>query len=247
MVVNQKEIVNDFQRDGFSLIENFFSPDEVETMQRELTRYIDQVVPGLDPRYVFYEEEDQGPIKHLTSPDLHDTYFKGMMTRPATLEVVQACLGTPAEPTSSEVFYKHAHVGTETPYHQDNAYLHFDPADGVVVWVALDDVTVENGAMHYRKGAFTLGDLDHYETTLPLFSKRLSAKLDHGQYPEVPAVIRKGGAALHHIQTPHRAGPNHTGHDRRAFVCNYKGVRAKIDEQRKAAHEAYTAKIYQQG
>ena len=101
-----------------------------------------------------------------------------MLTRRASLEVVEACLGTLAEPIGSEVFYKHANVGTETPYHQDNAYLHFDPADGVVVWIALDDVTVENGVMHYRKDTFELGDLDHFETNLPLFSKQLSTELD---------------------------------------------------------------------
>jgi len=131
-----------------------------------------------------------------------------------------------------------------TPYHQDNAYLHFDPADGVVAWIALDDVTVENGAMHYRQGAFELGDLDHFETNLPLFSKQLSAELDLVRFPEVPAVIKRGGAAIHHIQTPHRAGPNNTDRDRRAFVCNYQGTRAVVDERRKAAHDAYTAKIY---
>ena len=142
------------------------------------------------------------PIKHLTSLDLHDDFFKQMLARPATLEVVEACLGTQAEPLASEVFYKHAHVGTETPYHQDNAYLHFDPPDGVVVWIALDDVTLDNGAMHYRKGAFELGDLDHFETNLPLFSKQLSVELDPARNPEVPALVKRGGAAIHHIQNP---------------------------------------------
>ena len=246
-MVTPKVIANHFCRHGFALVEEFLSPDEVDVLQNELTRYVDQIVPGLDPRYVFYEQKDPGLIKHLTSPDLYDGYFKEMLNRPATLEVVQACLGTPAEPISSEVFYKHARVGTETPYHQDNAYLHFDPADGVVVWIALDDVTVENGAMHYRQGAFALGDLEHYETNLPLFSKQLSANLDNDQYPEVAAVIRKGGAAIHHIRTPHRAGPNQTHQDRRALVCNYKGSRAQIDPQRKAAHEAYLSRIRQQG
>ena len=240
-------IASRFQRDGFVLVENFLSPDELTTLQHELTRYIDQVVPHLSSRHVFYEAGDNGPIKHLTSLDLHDDFFKQMLSRPATLQVVEACLGTPAEPFASEVFYKHAHVGTETPYHQDNAYLHFDPADGVVVWIALDDVTLDNGAMHYRKGAYELGDLDHFETNLPLFSKQLSAELDPAQNPEVPALVKQGGAAIHHIQTPHRAGPNRTDHDRRAFVGNYQGSRARVDEQRKAAHDAYTAKIYNEG
>jgi len=246
MDLDLKNIAGCFQRDGFVLVEGFYSRDEVETLGRELNRYIEQVVPRLESRYVFRESGDDSPIKHLTCPDDHDDYFKQMLARRATLEVVEACLGTPAAPICSEVFYKHAHVGTETPYHQDNAYLHFDPADGVVVWVALDDVTVDNGAMHYRKGAFALGDLDHFETNLPLFSKQLAAELDPVRYAEVPAVIKRGGAAIHHIQTPHCAGPNHTDHDRRAFVCNYQGVRARVEERRKAAHDAYTARIYRE-
>ena len=98
--------------------------------------------------------------------------------------------------------------------------------------------------MHYRKGAFELGDLDHFETNLPLFSKQLSTELAPARYPEVPAAVKQGVAAIHHIQTPHRAGPNRTDRDRRAFVGNYQGVRARVDAQRKAAHAAYTARIY---
>ena len=59
-------------------------------------------------------------------------------------------------------------------------------------------------------------------------------------------MIKRGGSAIHHIQPPHRAGPNNTDRDRRGFVCNYQGTRAKVDKRRKAAHDAYTAKIYRQ-
>ena len=76
MVADLEDIADSFRRDGFVLVEGFFSPGEVETMQRELARYIDQVVPRLESRYVFHEAGDNGPIKHLTSPELHDDFFK---------------------------------------------------------------------------------------------------------------------------------------------------------------------------
>ena len=103
-------IASRFQRDGFALVENFISPDELTTMQRELTRYIDQVVPRVSSRYVFYEAGDNGPIKHLTSLDLHDDFFKQMLARPATLEVVD-------HPTSTleDLFLKTVQESRERP------------------------------------------------------------------------------------------------------------------------------------
>lgn len=245
MAYNVADIAACFREDGFALVEGFLSPDEVDRLDRELERYIQEVVPRVDKKYVFYESGTSGPISHIGSLDVYDDYFKGLVNRREILELVEACVGTPVELLGSEVFYKFARVGSGTPYHQDNAYMHFEPADGAAFWIAIDDTTVENGAMHYARGAFKLGDLHHFETGVLPFSKQLSEeKLDLAAYPEAPAVLKRGGVAIHHILTPHRAGPNHTDHHRRGYVSSFKGVNAKVNEERRAAHAAYIGKIH---
>ena len=233
-----------FSEDGFVIVEDFLSSEEADRLDRELERFIRMVVPRLEEPDVFHESGSNGPIKHLGRLEVYDSYFEQLQTRPKTLELVAACLGTQTEPIGSEVFYKQARVGSAALYHQDNAYLHLKPADGAVAWIALDETTVENGAVHFARGANWLGDLVHEETNLLLFSKKLSDPPDTAQYPEVPALLRRGDASIHHILTPHRSGPNTTDQKRRGVVLNYKGVNAPTNEARQAAHADYLARLY---
>ena len=214
-----------FSEDGFVIVEDFLSSEEADRLDRELERFIRMVVPRLEEPDVFHESGSNGPIKHLGRLEVYDSYFEQLQTRPKTLELVAACLGTQTEPIGSEVFYKQARVGSAALYHQDNAYLHLEPADGEVAWIALDETTVENGAVHFARGANWLGDLVHEETNLLLFSKKLSDPPDTAQYPEVPALLRRGDASIHHILTPHQRSEHHRPETPRGRVELQRGQR----------------------
>ena len=232
-----------FQADGFVLVRQFLSEQELANLDRHLQRYVQEVVPTVAKQHVFYESGRSGPVKHMSVPELYDDFFNSMLTRPATIELISACLAQPVEPIASEVFYKPAHVGSAAPYHQDNAYLHLEPAEGAVTWIALDDVTIENGAVHFARGSHRTGDHPHDETGVSLFSKGLPSTFDVSQHDEVPAVMKRGDASIHHILCAHRSGANRTDRNRRGYVINYKSSRAKPNETRAAAHAAYVAGI----
>jgi len=54
-------------------------------------------------------------------------------------------------------------IGSEKPWHQDNAYFAVEDLDGVVGrWIALDDVTIENGCMHMLSGQHRHGPMRHH-------------------------------------------------------------------------------------
>jgi len=239
MNVDTENLAASFREDGFVLVSDFLSQAEVVELDHQLERYIAEIVPTVAPNHVFYESGRSGAIKHLSVPDQYDDYFKGLLERPATLELIAASVGDDVEPVASEVFYKPAQVGTAAPYHQDNAYLHLEPAGGAVVWIALDDTTVANGAVHFAKGSHRLGDLSHFETGVELFSKGLSPTSDLSNCPEVPALLRRGDASIHHFLCAHRSGPNQTAQRRRGVVLNYRSVNATVNEARAAAHRKY--------
>ncbi|MDP7396487.1 MAG: phytanoyl-CoA dioxygenase family protein [Lentisphaeria bacterium] len=239
MNTDTETLAASFREDGFVLVSEFLSRPEIAELDRQLERYIAEVVPKIAPEHVFYESGRSGAIKHLSVPDQYDDYFKGLLERPATLELVAASVGDDVEPIASEVFYKPAHVGSAAPYHQDNAFLHLEPAAGAVVWIAVDDTTVANGAVHYARGSQRLGDLSHFETDVELFSKGLSSIPDLDSYPEVPAILRRGDASIHDFLCAHRSGPNKTAQHRRGLVLNYKSVNATVNEAQAAAHRKY--------
>ncbi|MFH1568341.1 MAG: phytanoyl-CoA dioxygenase family protein, partial [Gemmatimonadota bacterium] len=56
-------------------------------------------------------------------------------------------------------------IGSEKPWHQDNAYFNWLPLEWVgTVWIALDDATVDNGCMYLLPGQHHRGPLRHYHT-----------------------------------------------------------------------------------
>ena len=177
---------------------------------------------------------------------MYDQYFERFFHRPATLELARACLGVEVEAITSEVFYKPARVGSPALFHQDNAYFNYTPAEGLVVWIALDDTTLENGAVHFAVRSHQLGDLPHDETGVILFGKALSAEPEPERHPAVPALLKRGDASVHHFLTAHRSGPNRTDHHRRGVILNYKGENSNLDSEVQARHEAYKNQVYQE-
>lgn len=246
MAYDVADVAARFREDGFVLVEEFLSADEVDRLDQELERYMKEVLPGVDKRDVFYESGSSGAITHTGGLNQYDDYFRDFVNRPHLVGLMEACVGSQIELLGLEVFFKAPRKGTATPYHQDNAYMHFDPAEGAAFWLALDDTTVENGAMHYARGVFKLGDLDHFETNEFPFSKQQSEAPDPVKYPEVPAVLGRGSAAIHHILTPHRTGSNNTDQMRRGLVCSFKGVNAQVNEAWRASHAAYTGRLHKE-
>ena len=49
----------------------------------------------------------------------------------------------------SSLFCKAKKTGNETPWHQDGEYWPIKPLESVTIWLAIDEVTPENGPLQY--------------------------------------------------------------------------------------------------
>jgi hypothetical protein len=69
-----------------------------------------------------------------------------------------AALGLPA----LVLFHDHVLIkpprGEDMAWHQDFSYLPLDRPDGMTLWIAIDDVTEENGCLYYLFGTHTGGE-----------------------------------------------------------------------------------------
>ena len=242
--LNTNHLADRFRKDGFAVVKGFLNPRELKRLEREIDRYIDKVLPTVPRIHVVYESGWSGPLKQFSRMELYDPYFRKALQRPATLDLLGACLGEPVEPITTEVFYKPARVGSPALYHQENAYFNYLPPYGLVMWIALDETTLENGAVHFVRGSHRLGEIPHVRTGIPLFSKALSEPPDPELYPEVPALLQPGDASIHHFLTIHRSGPNNTDSHRRGFVLDYRGRSTEVNREALQSHEAYRKRIY---
>ena len=139
----------------------------------------------------------------------------------------QARLLTELVPTADEVvdlgvhaILKPARIGSETPWHQDEAY--WEPGKnylGLSVWLPLQEATVENGCMQFIPGTHTWEVQPHHHVD---DDPRIAALIvDDGIIDTNQAVacpLPAGGATFHTCRTFHYTAPNHSEQPRRAFV-----------------------------
>ena len=86
--------------------------------------------------------------------------------------------------------HKPALIGSEKPWHQDNAYFKYAPLEKVVgFWMALDDADRTNGCMHVLPGWHRRGGLRHvHEEDCKILPERVKAE------EAVPVELNAGGA-----------------------------------------------------
>ena len=107
-----------------------------------------------------------------------------------------------------------------TAWHLDTPFWSFSDRKALSIWVALDDVTLENGCMFFIPGSYK-------ETTFesPQIGKNLGDIFT--VYPQfmhsksVPAVMKAGSCSFHNGLTIHGAHANMTPGFRRAMTCAY--------------------------
>ena len=118
-------------------------------------------------------------------------------------------------------------IGSEKPWHQDNAYFSYAPLDAILgVWIALDDATAENGCMHTIPGGHTAGAFRHHHGT--------DCEIDRGLLEierAVPVPVPAGGAMFFYGLLPHQTPPNFSPGRRRALQFHFRGAQTqKLDD-----------------
>jgi hypothetical protein len=225
------DIQETFERDGFVIIPDLFNSDEMDQISKEidgaLAGTIPPDLPEEDPQEFLQWEVGQEPIDGPERADLIRVLFHLCHTRrffydlirtPKLLDVVEALIGPDITLYTDQMFAKPARRGSEVPYHHDASYWpHVEPRM-ISCWLAVDDVTVENGCVRYLPGTH-LQEFPHeiHETDNP---NKLGVKtgLITPDMTEVPAVMSRGSLCVHHSLTVHYSKPNLSERSRRGLV-----------------------------
>ena len=217
------EQVAAYRRDGFIVVKNILTADEL----RKTRTHIEAIAEGRTPfpeACIEYEPgvQDRGrsldTLRKINDSALHDPFFMEYVRHPGIMEVVTELLGEDIKLFGDQAFMKPP-GGIKKPYHQDSAYFKIQPTDLVTAWMALDDVTLENGCLWVIPGSHLQGIRDHSQewqmgdrTDMQVPEEEID--LTH----EVPITLRAGSCSFHHSVLLHRSGPNHTTHRRRGLA-----------------------------
>ena len=236
-----------YDRDGFVIVRELLSADELAELHRELDRYIREVVPALPDADAFFDDKARPETLKQMQHMQQDAFFESYTRQPKWRELAMTLVGEEAACEGPEWFNKPPGTQHVTPPHQDNYYFCLAPPNVVTIWLALDDVDDENGCLRYVRGSHLPPVRPHNRSNVLGFSQGISDYSDADRAAEVRIHLAPGDVVAHHGNTIHRADANRslTRH-RRAFAMVFKGISCRRDEAAFARYEAAVKQQHQQ-
>ncbi len=224
--------VEQYQRDGFLLLENFLTADELAHWRSVTDEAVEQRLEASKSAAGWGKDSNS-----LTNQNTSDNYYSQVFTQCVRLADTHAgmrelmldprlgeLVGTLAGVDSIRIWHDQALIkppyGNPTAWHLDNPYWSFSSQDALSIWVALDDATLANGCMWYLPGSHKLAT---YENAGIGKNQRDLFKIypDWLDIASVSAPAKAGSAVIHNGLTAHGAGANMTNGQRRAMTCAY--------------------------
>jgi ectoine hydroxylase-related dioxygenase (phytanoyl-CoA dioxygenase family) len=122
-----------------------------------------------------------------------------------------------------QALIKYPQDSKATAWHQDKVYWPMNETGALSCWMALDDVTVQNGCMWFIPGSHKLGPLDPVDLREASPESLLTLLPDEMRKNVKPVAVemKAGSCTFHNGLTFHYAGPNTTQRPRRAMVTIY--------------------------
>ena len=235
-MLDHDAIAREYARDGVVRLRGFLSAAEVAELKGEIARYTREIVPRLKETHLVLEADGK-TCRNLFHLQEFDSYFAGLMHRPAWVALARALVGGEPVCMVVETFNKPALVGSAVPWHQDNAYFCQSPPDLFTLWMAMDHATVENGAVYYLKGSqHTL--LPHRPSGVKGNSMGLAKAPPAAAYEEFCGTLEPGDVLVHHCQTIHRSEPNRSPHPRLGLLLVFRGRHTHDDPFLRQAYSA---------
>ena len=195
-----------YQRDGFVAPSDIFTADELAQIHAEL-----------DAAEASHGEQLQEAGRnnaHYVLPVLdriaHDQRI---------LDAVEDVIGPDILVAGTTLFIKEPETTGFISWHQDARYIGLEPHDWVTGWLAISDVTEENGCMWMIPGSQKAPLAEHVDTygddTL-LTRGQTVPDVDEDKAVTVP--LKPGQLSLHHPRIVHGSGPNISGERRIGFA-----------------------------
>jgi phytanoyl-CoA hydroxylase len=222
----------DFDRDGFVVVPEFLTGDDLTEVTGHLDRYIREVVPTLPDSDAFYDDKSRPETLKQLQHMGRDPFFEGYRQHPRWTALAAALLNEPVDPQVPEWFNKPPGTTNPTPPHQDNYYFNLKPPNTVSLWLALDRVDEGNGCLRYVAGSHRRGRRPHAVTSVLGFSQGITDYGPEDESREVAIKLEPGDVAAHHCEAIHRADPNSSPtRSRRAFAMVIHGKSCCLDEE----------------
>lgn len=235
-----------YRENGFLIIDNFLNSSELSTWKNAV---------------------DVAVAQHLSRDDMYhnqkgeDSYYKHVFVQCVNLwktnEKIMQLILVPelgkmaadlAGTSGVRLYHDHALIKkpwtNPTNFHVDNPYDPFYSHQVIMLWIALDDATVQNGCLYFLPGThktcgFEVGGILGEVGIGELFHEYP----DWVEIEPFPAEMKTGDGVFISGLIAHAAGPNMTTHPRRAFAMLFMPEDATFNGKKSALPEEVYTKL----
>lgn len=207
-----------YERDGYAIFPHVLDAE----LMGEAGRHLDWLIAKHPDR----RPEDLQNIVLGTDP-----FWLRLVSDSRLLDIAQMFIGPDIALFGAHYFCKPAQDGKAVLWHQDGAYWPLEPMEVVTLWLAVGDVTPENGCLQIIPGSQAL-NLQEMQTSHNagdvLGSQIAPALVDETR--AVSCAMKAGGVEVHHPNIIHGSQPNTSPHRRDAMAIRYIPTSTRITQ-----------------
>ena len=247
-----EEQIQFYQNNGFIVIEDFLSPEELEHWRKAVTTAVEEragiKIPGKDIK----TGEADGINEDA---DYFAKVFDQLLNLWQTNEQVKKLMldqriGKMAAQLAGvdgiRIWHDQALIkrpwANPTAWHLDTPFWSYSDRNAISIWVALDNATLENGCLFFIPGSHKLTGFDkitigkNMDGIFEIYPGLINTK-------PVAAPMRAGSCSFHNGLTIHGANANMTNGFRRAMTCAYMPEGNRYNGEPNILPEAYLREL----
>ena len=226
------EQVELFQRDGYLVLEDALSGEDLERLRRDFAGWVEEsrqhdAAYGLTfdgrPRFDIEpgHSAERPALRRIASPtELSAAYLDVMRDSPA-VDATAELIGPNLEFNHAKVNSKQPGAATEVRFHQDICFEAHTNDSMLAVLYFLDDVTLENGPLEVVPGSHRGPLYDHWQDGV--FTGIVASEVEtRARIAAVPCTGPAGTACLMHGRLLHGSAPNLSDRPRTLFISAYR-------------------------
>ena len=237
-------LVNDFKTNGFVLIRNLYSVEQMRLLEEEFEAVFGNIYgTGLIPDKVKFSStfaNSNTPISIVNAWKSNKS-IKELFMNPRIGQIAAKLMGWHTVKLNQDALYKIPTNSSSTSYHTDNPYQLWHDSNGGIItaWFGVDDINEMSGGIEYFAGSHKIKNSKRL--TSNFFSKLTepfdgdisnTLGLNYGErFKKVVPELKKGDVLFHHGDLWHGASKNKGESDRRACSLHIMSGDAKFSKR----------------
>ncbi len=156
--------IEHYQREGYCLVQNAFSPGAVRNMEQWLNTASDkaQNTTTLEPEFEPSREDGTRVVRKIRRLFWNDPpFWQGLLEEEGLFELARNIVSSSPALVFHAAFMKPGKVGSKVAFHQDQALWTYTYPNAANMWVAVTPSTLSNGCLHICPGSHRKGLIEH--------------------------------------------------------------------------------------